>query len=191
MHRQQSLMAGILALLAFPWSSAAVSTGVRCDGGIVSRGDRALVLEQRCGQPDVREPLRTLVVDGTLVVEYFERWYYNRGPNQLVRIVTLRNNRVDGFATGGSGYREFPARSCNPRLLRPGLSRLELLGICGAPESIDILPPYRYPGYRPGIEVLEPPREEWIYTFGTHRFSRIVTLVRGQVTKVESGPRLE
>ncbi|MCC5858805.1 MAG: DUF2845 domain-containing protein [Ectothiorhodospiraceae bacterium] len=178
-----------LLALCLAWSSAQASS-LRCDGGLVSVGDRTWQVERMCGEPDLREPLDVvLVADGSMVTET-ERWYYNRGPRYLVRVVEFRDGRVRGFDVDGYGYREFPGSGCPARLIQRGMSRMELLARCGPPDASQTLAPRRHvdPRY-PGVHALRPFREEWMYEFGPGQLGRIVTIEGGRVVRVETGPR--
>lgn len=182
----------VIASLGLLLPALATAGSLRCAGGMVSLGDPGAVVEARCGAPDLKEPLSETVLRGGTIVSEEERWSYNRGPNRLVRVVLLRNGRVSGFDSGGYGFRRFPGDRCKPRTIRRGLTRMELLGHCGPPDSSTTIPPRQIPGHIPGqrTQTLERPREEWIYSFGGNRFSRLVTLERGRVIRVETGPRL-
>ncbi len=178
-----------LLALCLAWSSVQGSS-LRCDGGLVSVGDRTWQVERMCGEPDLREPLEVvLIADGSLVTET-ERWYYNRGPRHLVRVVELRDGRVRGFDVDGYGYREFPGSGCPARLIQRGMSRMELLARCGPPDASQTLAPRRHVDTRhPGVHTLRPLREEWMYELGSGQLGRIVTIEGGRVVRVETGPR--
>lgn len=87
---------------------------VQCSAQSVSVGDSALEVMAKCGEPawkDVREEIiRERLDDETVrkVSITVEEWTYNFGPNQFLRIVTLRNGKVTKIRTGGRGYEVKP-----------------------------------------------------------------------------------
>jgi hypothetical protein len=71
-------------------------------------------LSMRCGEPAWRdkweEVIRERSDDDTARNVYItvEDWTYNLGPNQFLRIFTLRNGKVADMRTGGYGYEVNP-----------------------------------------------------------------------------------
>jgi hypothetical protein len=62
-----------------------------------------------CRPPTDRAPTRHIVTFqqtglglAEIVIEV-ERWLYDRGPRQFMRVVTFRNGRVDAIALAGYG----------------------------------------------------------------------------------------
>lgn len=182
--RRLVLICGLALLI----SGEAAGGTLRCDGALVGRGDRTWGVERLCGEPDLREPIEHAVLPFGRLVAFRERWYYNPGPLGLVRIVNFREGRVDSIDSGGRGYREFPGSRCPARLIRRNMTRMELLGECGEPDARQVLVP-GIPPYRSRGTVFVTVSEEWLYEFGPGRLSRIVTLERGRVTRVETGRR--
>jgi hypothetical protein len=80
-----------------------------CEGGIVSTDDRSSDVLAKCGPPDFRDSHQEEVVqrlDDTKQKVYItvEEWTYNLGPNQLTRIVVLKNGRIAEIRIGSYGY---------------------------------------------------------------------------------------
>ena len=169
-------------VFVFAWSTAAADT-LRCGGDLVQRGDRTWDVRELCGEPDLKEPVDFAVRADGAIVTTVERWYYNRGPRRLVRMVDFRDGQVSAVRTGGYGYTTFPGSDCRARLIRRGMTRMELLGECGPPAASQVIHPAFF------RQAAVPVREEWLYEFGTGRFARIVTLERGRVIRVERGRR--
>ena len=179
------LLAALL-LLGLP-----AAASMRCDGGIANTGDRSFEVQRLCGEPDLREPLRiTVAGDGTITTAV-ERWYYNAGPQRLIRTVDFQDGRAQRFAAGDYGYQRFPGSRCRAQQLRRGMTRMELLGDCGPPDAKQTLPPIRpgLAGDGGAFSQTVPAREEWYYDFGSGHLPRIVTLESGRVTRVETGRR--
>jgi hypothetical protein len=84
-----------LVILGGPISSLADS--FRCGGYLAREGRPASEIETECGQPDlvkrseepiiVRRPNGSIFANGVTITDY---WYYERGPNQFVARVTIR-----------------------------------------------------------------------------------------------------
>ena len=86
----------------------------QCSAQSVSVGDSAAEVMAKCGEPawkDTREEIiRERLDDETVrkVSITVEEWTYNFGPNQFLRIFTLRNGKVTNIRTGGRGYEVKP-----------------------------------------------------------------------------------
>ncbi len=164
---------------------------LRCGGGLVQTGDRTWDVERECGEPDLRETLNyTVAPDGTLWSRV-ERWYYNHGPQQLIRMVDIRDGRVQSISSGGYGFNTFPGTGCRAIDLRRGMNRMELLGRCGEPTARQVIrpPTFVHGGRYVGGDVA-PAREEWLYELGSGQLQRIVVLEQGRVIRVETGSRV-
>jgi hypothetical protein len=87
---------------------------IQCGAQSVSVGDSAAEVVTKCGEPawkDEREEIiRERLDDDTIRKVYItvEAWTYNFGPNQFLRIFTLRNGKVTNIRTGGRGYEVKP-----------------------------------------------------------------------------------
>lgn len=85
-------------LLLAAWSAVSQAESMRCGSALVSVGDRAFEVEQRCGQPKYRDVL------GYSLGEYdrrefrIEEWVY--GPNNgMLYILTFEANRLRSIET--------------------------------------------------------------------------------------------
>lgn len=173
----------ILVLLAV---GAARGDGLRCDGELVSVGDRMFEVRQRCGEPDVQVVQSALHAGYPGYIAYEQQWQYNFGPQRQLRFLDFVNKELRRIRTGPPGFSR-PARRCTPNALRSGISQLELLGRCGKPDETAkrVLPrPLRiHPGgvlYPEGVPVTD-----WIYRFKGNHFIRVVTLIDGWVARIE------
>jgi hypothetical protein len=179
-----------LAAVCLAVTAALVNTaaaGMRCDGALVTVGDRRFDVQAACGAPDLRIPVREYLIGPYRALPYEELWYYNFGPNRFIRELRFQSSRLVSMRTPGYGFRPDRPGSCTPQDLRRGMTVLELHARCGDPDDRE-LRVFRLRHFPPGYEqvVLE---EEWLYDFGPERFYRVVTLVDGRVTRVESGRR--
>ncbi len=90
--------------------STAFADSFSCPGGIISDGDKSSDVFAKCGPPDFRdshqEEVSQRVDSDTKKTIYIavEEWTYNLGPNQLMRIVVLKNGTVAEIRTGKYGY---------------------------------------------------------------------------------------
>jgi hypothetical protein len=145
---------------------------------------------RKCGEPDfVDRRFESLLFAYPFGIEV-QDWYYEFGPNRLVRMLRFRNDRLVSVKTGdyslGYGHRGY----CDPQQIEPGLSKFELLLHCGKPDSRYSHTEFR--SQRIGDVFTQPVSvqvEEWIYSFGSNQFIRYVTLIDGKVAEVETGER--
>ena len=177
-------------LVAFLFALPAAAQSLRCDGKLVGVGDRRYDAIIACGEPDLRVPVRIDVIDALSVLPYEEVWYYNHGPRRLLRTLRLRGDRIIAIESAGYGFAPEAPGSCRPEDLRTEMSTLELLARCGEPADREqrvrpfaqrVGTPFAY-----NSVVLE---EQWIYDFGPQRFYRIITLIDGRVTSIDTGNR--
>jgi hypothetical protein len=60
---------------------------IRCGTEIVSVGDPTIELLQKCGEPDLKELIKT---NGFII----EKWTYNCGSKRFMKILTLKGGKV-------------------------------------------------------------------------------------------------
>lgn len=178
-----------LASLAY----AAPSAALRCGGELVEEGDYAFEVRQACGAPTAVEhkpPAADHHRHHDRAVRE-ERWYYDLGPNRLLRVLHLRDGRVRRIDTRDHGLGERGAAGeCEPREIRRGMTSYRLLRRCGAPAQRE-----RRALERP-TDPDDPAHhhegvvwyEEWIYTFDDRYIPRRVRLVAGEVESVDTVP---
>jgi len=182
------LLTALTLLLAGP----AAGAGLRCDGDLVSIGDRMFEVRELCGEPDVAVVQRALHAGHRGYLPRREQWQYNLGPQRQMRFLDFVNKELRRITTGPPGFTT-TGHQCDPGSLDAGISRLELLGRCGEPdhkaqrvvrEHLTTLP-------HGGVRREGLPATDWIYQFdGTH-FTRVVTLVDGWVVEVEKRDKPE
>ncbi len=205
--------AALLAALALP-ARAGSEDSLRCPGGLVAIGDPKIDLLGRCGEPTLREATRTVDVDvvqerapatgtkadgvrATRTTSAVERWTYDFGRSQFVRIVTLEGGRVVAIESGGRGYSEvteakrrpLPIATCDYKGIRVGDTAYEVLTRCGEPATRDVRLLERtvdVPGTT-AQRTVTIPLEVWAYHFGPQTLTRIVELEDGKVARVETG----
>ena len=176
-----ALLMALGAALAPPAAHA-----MRCGGNLVSEGDPAYRVREACGPPDYVKPLYRYKDPDSDVGD--ELWYYNAGPNDLVRELRFRDGRLARIRTTDRGFREQrEAGGCRPNDVRPGMTAYELRARCGEPvqrEARRILRPLRRDGRVYGHHRVW--LEDWYYDFGSQYIDRRVRLVDGRVESVNT-----
>ncbi len=74
---------------------------IRCGTEIVSVGDPTIELLQKCGEPDLKELIKT---NGFII----EKWTYNCGSARFMKILTLKGGKVQRVEV--ADYGTGPAR---------------------------------------------------------------------------------
>jgi hypothetical protein len=175
----------------------AYADSLSCDGGIVSSGDTTVDLIMKCGQPEWKESHQEEITD--LVYPRLkqrtyitvEQWTYNFGPQQLLRIVTIRNGVIAGVRTGQYGTSkgsESPGPACGDRVISVGDTKTDILIKCGEPffkssHQEELKERFDDSSSRKVIVTVE----EWTYNFGPQRFMRIITFRNGTVVDIRTG----
>ena|SRR5210317_2568512 len=88
---------GFTLLFAVPASARTI----RCGTEIVSVGDPTIELLQKCGEPDLKELIKT---NGFII----EKWTYNCGSKRFMKILTLKGGSVKRIEV--ADYGTGPAR---------------------------------------------------------------------------------
>ena len=188
----------LVAILLLGFSpSPAIADSISCSGGIVSTGDSVVDLIIKCGKPDWKEYHQEEITDqfapGIKQRTYIavEQWTYNFGPQQLLRIVTLRNSVVKDVRTGQYGPpkdRRSSEPDCGDRIISIGDTKGDVLAKCGEPfyrssHDEDVVDQFDGTHFRKVVVTVE----EWTYNFGPQRFLRIITFRNSEVVDVRTG----
>jgi len=178
--------------------SLASADTISCSGGIVSTSDSVVDLLIKCGQPDWKETHQeefTDLSDPNLKHRTYvtvEQWTYDLGPQQLLRIVTIRNSVVTAIRTGREYGRPTdkapPGPQCEDRIISIGDTKNEVVAKCGDPfyrtvHNEELWEPLGSNSSRKVVVNVE----EWTYNFGPQRFMRIITFRNGRVVDVRTG----
>lgn len=187
----------IILLLTFLSPLPVRADSLSCDGGIVSDGDSAVDLIMKCGQPAWKDSHPEEIVDALdrnfkrKIMVSVEEWTYDFGPQQFLRIITLRNGVISSIRSGqyGTGKEQAqPGPGCGDRVISVGDSKADILIKCGEPlykESHQEELKERFEGS--GSRTVTVTVEEWTYNFGPQRFTRIITFRNGQVVDIRTG----
>lgn len=179
----------ILAMLLLPATASA--GGLRCGGSLVTRGDLAVEVLHKCGEPDFVDNWQ----QSALGIGDVEQWYYNFGPSQLIQMLEFHDGRLRRISSADYGFNPPGPRACQPSDVIAGISKYHLLEMCGEPAQSNSLMVYanpngaaRSPYYRSNslVPVL---REFWVYNFGPRSLLRRITLENGIVVNVDTHGR--
>jgi hypothetical protein len=98
MNRSLQLPLSGLAAIAIIvlMASAGGADSMRCGTEIVRVGDPTIEVIQKCGEPDLKELIKT---NGLIV----EKWTYNCGSTRFMRILTMKGGKVDRIETADYG----------------------------------------------------------------------------------------
>ena len=178
----------LLLLLLLATSDA---FAMRCGNRLVDDGAQDFQVRDRCGEPywtDAYSNVEIIGAHGPLERQRevrFDVWYYNFGPQQLLRRLTFRDGVLIAQDTLGYGVDEI-GHDCDPNRALDGISAGELVARCGEPASRRNRSEAIVHRPRPGIELWrDQRREEWIYDSGGLRSVRLVQLEDGRVIGVD------
>jgi len=83
---------------------AAADDSWRCPNGIVKVGDRVDDVQARCGAPSRSEHhVEKRAVRGYTTRVGVDTWTYDRGPSELVRVLTFVDGALQTIDVGGYG----------------------------------------------------------------------------------------
>jgi hypothetical protein len=168
----------------------------RCGNKLVSKGDAKITVLDKCGKPDSIDRWSEELIDQPdtdaehRVLRINERWVYNPGPAQFIRIVTFVDGRVTTIETGGRGFTVVPGmKRCSFNTLSLGTTTAEITALCGEPDMKE----QRYetvshptPGGRREVSVSI---DEWTFNLGPNHFMRILTFRNGSLESIKTGER--
>jgi hypothetical protein len=90
-----------VAILLWAMAPPASARTIRCGTEIVSVGDPTIELLQKCGEPDLKELIKT---NGFII----EKWTYNCGSARFMKILTIKGGKVQRVEV--ADYGTGPAR---------------------------------------------------------------------------------
>ena len=100
-----------LILGSQPSAIAVTSDSLMCSGGIVSLGDVASDLVNKCGPPTYTTQREQKIVDGgdstyerIITIAVIDDWTFNFGPDRFQYHILLKNGRVWKIDSLGYGY---------------------------------------------------------------------------------------
>lgn len=179
-----------LAIWIASWSAAVpAANGMRCENGLVDRGDGIEQVREACGEPGYRDRWERQTGPPYHAIPDVEIWVYNPGSGGLLSILHFRNGRLIGVDSDGYGFAVPGPRACSPNRVVPGMSKYRLLETCGEPAQRDSVILYRplkrgTPGFFAPMR-----REKWRYNFGSRHLMREVVIENGRVTDIRVGER--
>lgn len=199
----RTLIAVLAVIACWPFAAGA-SDGLRCEEGLVDRGDGPERVRAACGEPDFVDRWDLSRIPPRRRIPRIETWVYNRGPQRLITILRFREGRLVEVKKDGYGFTAPGPRDCEPNRIAPGMSKYRLLEFCGEPDRKESVilhraprreprrhDPFRHEPLRrgPGGTFVPVRRETWLYNFGSSRLVREVILENGVVADVVVGER--
>lgn len=168
----------------------------RCSGELVSEGDSKLSVLDKCGEPALIDRWPEEIIDFPdtdfehRLGRINERWIYNFGPSQFLRIITFKDGEVFNIENGSRGFTVVPGMQfCNFNVLSLGITTIELETRCGEPD----LKEQRYetvttriPGGRRQVTVTI---DKWTFNLGPTHFMRILTFRNGELVEIKTGEK--
>ena len=127
----RSSIAVILLALIGVSTSVQGTSSIRCDSKVVSEGMLAAEVLAICGEPALRDVWTPPGAYGYAAPT--EQWTYNFGSSQLLRVLLIRNGRVEIIDSAGYGFPTPRHKRCSQTDIQPGLSKHWLLTHCGEP----------------------------------------------------------
>jgi hypothetical protein len=164
---------------------------LRCDGRVVDRGDHAIEVRERCGEPYWTDGYSEFLIAGEngpleqRIERTIEAWYYNFGPNRLLRKLVFIDDRLVREETLGHGYATLGG-DCRLDALPAGTPAGVIVARCGVPAQRR----QRYGDLTRRDErgiarrrVVR--REDWVYDIGRDRDLRLLRILDGRLQGIE------
>ena len=172
------------------------SFAFRCDGHLVTKGDSKISVLKKCGKPTWTDRWVEEIIDlpdtdfEHRIARVNERWIYNPGPTQFLRILVFRDSEVISIETGSRGFTVVPGmQRCDFELFALGTTSAEVAIKCGKPdweEQRYELVTHKIAGGRRQISVTV---DEWTFNLGPTNFMRVMTFYNGKLMDVRTGDK--
>jgi len=194
--RAETLAAALVLALSF---FAAPASAADCGAAIISTGDTAETVRDRCGVPVQEVTWRVDRLGSaagpppspvpTIAVFRDAEWIFNPGPFHLLTAVRFRDGRVTGAQTLGPGFAEGrrDADRCRAALFEPGEPRISVETLCGPPADRRERTDHRTQTGYGGRERVHVRVETWTYDFGSRYFTRRYVFENGRLFRIETG----
>ncbi len=168
----------------------------RCGNDLVSAGDSKITVVNKCGEPDWVDRWSEEVIDFPDTdheyrsVRINERWVYNPGPRQFIRIIIFNGSTVSTIETGGRGFIPAPTKGrCDFDSFPIGTNPGEVAARCGEPDAKDTryeAVTQRIAGGRRQVSMTI---DEWTFNLGPTQFMRILTFRNGELIGIRAGEK--
>lgn len=184
----------LLSLASLP--AGADAAGFYCGSRIVSEGDLKAEVQIKCGEPSWTNVRREEIVEK--LGDAFKRrsfvtveeWFYNLGPQSLLRILRFRDGILVNIETSGYGFLpDAPARAeCyDGTRFMTGDTELDTIVKCGPPDSKET----KEEEVRLKLDATTERRvtvrvESWFYNFGPSRLVYVLKFTDGRLKEIET-----
>lgn len=168
----------------------------RCGGGLITKGDSKLTVLNKCGEPSWKDRWSEEIIEypdtdiehRTLRIN--ERWIYNPGPTQFIRIITFKESQVISVETGSRGFTVIPGlQRCDFDVFSMGTTSAEVATKCGEPDlkarHLETVT-QEIPQGRQQTSVTI---DEWTFNLGPTRFMRILIFRNGDLVEIRTGEK--
>jgi len=172
------------------------SFAFRCGGDLVSKGDSKISVSKKCGKPTWIDRWAEEIIDlpdtdfEHRITRINERWVYNPGPTQFLRIILFKGSEVVDIETGSRGFTIVPGmQHCDFELFSLGTTSAEVASKCGKPdwkEQRFELITHKIASGRRQISVTV---DEWTFNLGPSNFMRILTFRNGSLVDIRTGEK--
>ncbi len=184
------VFAPLIAVLALLWSASAFGLEMRCNGSLVQAGDSQSTVLHKCGVPNYRYLNPHYLAPGVNVVIDDQVWYYDRGRNDLIKVLHFNQDVLEKITTAGYGFGPSPPRKCRPNQIRVGMTIYELLQTCGEPDKKIEYTEFRsaeHPFVKNSYRSVRV--SLWTYDFGGNWLPRTIRLTNGVVKEVQDSDK--
>ena len=168
----------------------------RCKGGLITEGDSKITVLKKCGEPSWKDRWSEETIEYPYTdiehrnLQINERWIYNPGPTQFIRIINFKGSKVFSIETGSRGFTVVPGlQRCDFDTFSMGTTSAEVAAKCGEPDMTEqrlesVTRPIA--GGRQQVSVTV---EEWTFNLGPTRFMRILVFHNGDLVEVRTGEK--
>lgn len=168
----------------------------RCSGGLIAEGDSKISVLKKCGEPNWIDRWGEGIVNYPdtdfehRLSRINERWIYNPGPTQFMRIITFLGSKVSSIETGSRGFtNSAETQRCNFDVFSLGTTSVEIASRCGKPDLTDQRIETFTNKISDGRQQITVSVDEWTYNLGPTRFMRILTFRNGDLAEVKTGEK--
>ena len=183
-------------VFCFSLMASQTSFAFRCNGHLVTKGDLKVSVLKKCGKPTWTDRWVEEIIDlpdtdfEHRIARVNERWIYNPGPTQFLRILVFRDSEVIKIETGSRGFTIVPGtQRCDFELFDLGTTSAEIAAKCGQPDWKDQryeLVTHKIAGGRRQLSVTV---DEWTFNLGPTSFMRVLTFYNGNLVDVRTGEK--
>jgi len=168
----------------------------RCGSELVTKGDSKISALNLCGKPSWVDRWSEEIIEHPdtdlehRISRINERWIYNSGPNQFIRIITFKDGKVFAIETGSRGFSLAPGmQRCDFDSFSLGATMIEVAAQCGQPDLKEQRLETITQTISTGRRQITVSIDEWTFNLGPSRFIRILTFRNGKLVDISTGEK--